>query len=196
MPLPPEPSPHAESLPRTLIPVFSREQIAAAVQALARRISKEYAGRDLLLVAVLKGSFIFLADLVRALTIPAEVDFVRLASYGAGTTSSGGVQITKDLETTIEGRDVIVVEDIVDTGQTLRFLLDLLRLRHPRSLTVCALVDKPSRRAVEVPVDYVGFPEASGFLVGYGLDLNERYRLLPAIYRIEGAPPLPDQSAG
>ncbi|MBI3078552.1 MAG: hypoxanthine phosphoribosyltransferase [Deltaproteobacteria bacterium] len=183
-------------IPDTLIPAFSREQIAVAVETLARRISADYAGRDLLLVGVLKGSFMFLADLVRALTIPAEVDFVRLASYGAGIASSGAVQITKDLETTIEGRDVIVVEDIVDTGQTLRFLLDLLRLRHPPSLKVCALVDKPGRRAVEVPVDYVGFPEASGFLVGYGLDLNERYRLLPAIYRIEGAPSLPDQSAG
>ena len=151
------------------------------VRELAGEISRDYAGRDVLIVGVLKGAFIFMADLIRRLSIPCSVDFIGLASYHDGSFSSGNVRITKDLETPIPGRDVLIVEDIVDTGITLSLLLELLRKRGPASLGVCALLDKEARRRVPFSADYVGFTIPDRFVVGYGLDYNEKYRFLPDI---------------
>jgi hypoxanthine phosphoribosyltransferase len=162
--------------------LFSRAEIARRVAELGERIGRDYTGGDVVMVGVLKGVFIFMADLVRALPFPVEVDFVRLCSYGAGTTTSGEVNITKDVEMSLEGRDVIIVEDIVDTGLTLHFLKQHLASHQPRSLKICCLIDKRERREVEVPLDYVGFPVEKGFLVGYGLDCGEQSRTLPEIY--------------
>jgi len=134
---------------------------------------------------VLKGSFVFLSDLIRAVDIPLEIDFVRLSSYGAGTKSSGKVRVMQGLKTAIKGRHVLVIEDIVDTGLTISFLLDYLRRRRPASLKLCALFDKPSRRKVQVPVDYLGFSIEDYFVVGYGLDLDERFRYLPDLCVLE-----------
>ena len=165
--------------------LYPREEIAARVKALANDIDRDYAGRELLLVGILKGSFLFIADLARAVTTPANVDFVRIASYGSETRSSGIVEIRKDLEMPIRGRHVLIVEDIVDSGFTLEALCNLLLLREPASLRVCTLVDKRSQRATEVPVDYVGFTLERGFIVGYGLDFDERFRGLPDIYLVQ-----------
>lgn len=165
--------------------LYPRAEIAARVAALAAEIDRDYAGRDLLLVGVLKGSFLFVADLARAVSTPTAVDFVRIASYGSETRSSGIVEIRKDLEMPIRGRHVLVVEDIVDSGYTLETLCNLLLLREPASLRVCALIDKRAQRATEVPVDYVGFTLDKGFVVGYGLDYDERFRGLPDIYLIQ-----------
>ena len=164
--------------------LYPRAEIAARVAALAEAIDRDYAGRELLLVGVLKGSFLFVADLARAVSTPAAVDFVRIASYGSETRSSGIVEIRKDLEAPIRGRQVLIVEDIVDSGYTLETLCNLLLLREPASLRVCALIDKQAQRATEVPVDYVGFTLDEGFVVGYGLDYDERFRGLPDIYLI------------
>jgi hypoxanthine phosphoribosyltransferase len=157
-------------------------EIAARVEALARAIDRDYAGRELLLVGILKGSFLFIADLARAMHTPACIDFVRIASYGSETRSSGIVEIRKDLELPIRGRHVLIVEDIVDSGYTLEALCNRLLLREPASLRVCALIDKRAQRATEVPVDYVGFTLDKGFVVGYGLDFDERFRGLADIY--------------
>ncbi len=170
--------------PHRLVLKISDEKIQNRVQELAVHISQDYQGKDLLLVGVLKGAFIFLADLVRHLEIPAEVDFIRIASYGASTESSGGVSLSKDLECPIDGRDVLVVEDIVDTGVTMRWLIAHLKSRKPRTVKICALIDKYERRTVEVPVDYAGFRIPSGFVVGYGLDFAEKYRGLRGIYEV------------
>jgi len=164
---------------------ISREAIARRVAELADSISRDYAGRDLVMLGVLKGVFIFLADLVRALEFPVEVDFVRLYSYGRGTTSAGEIHITKDVELPVKDRDVLIVEDIVDTGLTMDFLLHHLASHRPRSIKICCLIDKRERREVEVPLDYVGFVVEKGFLVGYGLDCGEKQRTLPEIYEIE-----------
>jgi len=164
--------------------IISREAIASRVRELATQISRDYADKNPLLVGILKGAFIFLADLTRALDFPVQVDFVRLRSYGAGTKTSGEVHITKDVETPIEGRHVLVVEDIVDAGLTLDFLLGYLASYQPASLKICCLIDKQERRQVEVPLDYVGFTIEKGFLVGYGLDSGEKFRTLPDIYEI------------
>jgi hypoxanthine phosphoribosyltransferase len=164
--------------------IISREAIAARVQELAALISRDYAGKEPVLVGILKGAFIFLADLVRALDFPVQVDFVRLRSYGAGTRTSGEVHISKDLELPIAGRHVLVVEDIVDAGLTLDFLRGHLAGCNPASVKICCLIDKKERRQVEVPIDYVGFPLAKGFLVGYGLDSGEKFRTLPDVYEI------------
>jgi len=161
--------------------LFPRTVIERRVRELAGEITRDYAGREILIVGVLKGAFVFMADLVRALGIPCSVDFVRLASYGAGSASSGHVSITKDLETPIEGRDVLIVEDIVDTGITLSRLLEVLRGRRPASLRVCVFLDKLARRRVPFAADYVGFTISDGFVVGYGLDYNEKYRFLPDV---------------
>jgi len=158
------------------------------VGRLASEISTDYRGKRPLLIGVLKGAFVFLADLIRHLTIPVEVDFVRLSSYGSGMVSSGRIRVTKELESEIEGRDVLIVEDIVDTGLSLRYLVDDLRSRRPATLRICTLVDKKARRQVEVEVDYVGFEIEEGFIVGYGIDYDERYRELPAIYVVEKSP--------
>ncbi len=165
--------------------VIPRQAIAKRVEELAAEISRDYAGRDLVLVGVLKGAFIFLADLVRSLTIPAVVDFVRLRSYGSGTSPTSEVHVTKDVEEPLQGRDVLIVEDIMDLGFTLDFLRQHLLAQSPASVKICCLVDKRERREVEVPLDYVGFVVERGFLVGYGLDCAEQNRNLPEIFAVE-----------
>jgi hypoxanthine phosphoribosyltransferase len=165
--------------------LISQAEIARRVTELAEMIRRDYAGRELVMVGVLKGAFIFLADLVRALPFPVEVDFVRLCSYGAGTTSSGEVHITKDVELPLKDRDVLIVEDIIDVGLTLDFLRHYLLSHRPRSLKICCLIDKQERREVDVPLDYVGFTVEKGFLVGYGLDCGEQSRNLPEIFVLE-----------
>ena len=165
--------------------LFSKKEIAETVARLAQEISTDYTDKRVVLIGVLKGAFIFLADLVRQLTIPAEIEFVRIASYGAHKESSGEITIKKDVETSLEGKDVLVIEDIVDTGLSLVFLLDHLRAHNPSSLKVCALVDKKSRREIEVQVDYAGFSMDEGFIVGYGIDFNEGYRALPEIFVVD-----------
>lgn len=169
-----------------LVLLYSREEIAGRVRELAATINAQYADRDLVLVGILRGAFVFLADLIRHLTIPAAVDFIGAASYGSRAETSGQVRITKDLQIPIRGRDVLLVEDIEDTGITLRAILDHLAPQRPRSLRVCTLIDKTERRLVDVKVDYVGFEIPRGFIVGYGIDYAERFRHLPDIYRIEG----------
>jgi hypoxanthine phosphoribosyltransferase len=156
------------------------------VRAMAADISRDYAGRDLLLIGVLKGAFLFLADLMRGLTVPCEVDFMAVASYGSSTESSGVVRIIKDLDVPLEGRDVLIVEDIVDSGLTLQYLLRTLRGRGPASLEVCALLTKPARRRVDLPVRYTGFEIPDEFVIGYGLDFAERYRNLPYVAVLTG----------
>ena len=147
----------------------------------ASEISRDYAGRDLLLVGVLKGAVFFMADLMRELTIPCEIDFMAISSYGAGTDSSGVVRILKDLDLNISGRNVLVVEDIIDSGLTLSYLVRSLTARKPASVDVCALLTKPERREVDVPVRYIGFEIPNEFVIGYGLDYAERYRNLPHV---------------
>jgi hypoxanthine phosphoribosyltransferase len=151
------------------------------VSELGEEISHDYTGRDLLLVGVLKGAVFFMSDLMRRLTIPCEIDFMAISSYGAGTDSSGVVRILKDLDINIEGRDVLVVEDIIDSGLTLSYLMRNLEARQPASLEICALLTKPGRREIDVPVRYVGFEIPDRFVVGYGLDFAERYRNLPYV---------------
>jgi hypoxanthine phosphoribosyltransferase len=165
--------------------LVGEDEIRKRVARLAGQISRDFAGRKVLLVGILKGAFIFMADLARKMTIPAEMDFVRLASYGRGTVSSGKVRITKDLETPVKGKDVLIVEDIVDTGITLQYLSRRLKARRPRSLKTVTLLDKPSRRKVRFQADYVGFAIEDQFVVGYGLDWNEKFRNLPGIYVIK-----------
>ena len=161
--------------------LFSEEQLAQRVAEIAAQIDKDYAGKEPLLVSVLRGSFVFMADLVRQITVPCTVDFMAVSSYGSGTTSSGEVKIVKDLSETIEGKDVIVVEDILDSGNTLSYLLKLLEARRPASIRLCTLLDKPERRTKPVEVQYSGFTIPDEFVVGYGLDYDERYRNLPYI---------------
>ncbi len=175
--------------PTALKPLYRRTEISGRVAELARQIDRDYAGRELLLVGILKGSFLFIADLARALQTPTQIDFVRIASYGSETRSSGIVEIRKDLEMPIRGRHVLIVEDIVDSGFTLEALCNQLLLRNPASLRVCTLVDKRAQRATDVPVDYVGFTLDCGFIVGYGLDHDERYRGLPDIYLLNETSP-------
>jgi len=169
-----------------LVLLYSRDQIAQRVKELAERISADYAGSDLLLIGILRGAFVFLADLVRQLTIPVQVDFIGAASYGGRTQTSGQVTITKELQTPVSGRDLLLVEDIEDTGVTLEAIQRKLKELDPRSIKVCTLIDKRERRLVDVPLDYVGFEISGGFIVGYGVDYAEKYRYLPDIYRIEG----------
>jgi hypoxanthine phosphoribosyltransferase len=159
--------------------LLSEEAIQARVKELGRQISADYAGRQLTLVSVLKGSLPFMADLMRALTIPVRIDLMEVSSYGgASTESSGLVRILKDLSASIEGDEVLIVEDIIDTGLTLNYLVRYLRGKNPRSLRICTLLDKPARRLVEIPVDYIGFTIPDQFVVGYGLDYGELYRNL------------------
>jgi hypoxanthine phosphoribosyltransferase len=161
--------------------LIEEEAVAARVAELGVEISDDYAGRDLLLVGVLKGAVFFMADLMRQLSIPCEVDFMAISSYGASTDSSGVVRILKDLDINIEGRDVLVVEDIIDSGLTLSYLMRNLESREPATLEICALLTKPDRREIEVPVRYVGFEIPNRFVIGYGLDFGERYRNLPYV---------------
>jgi hypoxanthine phosphoribosyltransferase len=169
------------------VTMLSAEQIAARVRDLGAAITRDYAQRNLVMVCVLKGSFVFAADLTRAVDLPLRVDFLGVRSYGEGTESSGVVQITQDLSRPIEGEDVLLVEDIVDTGLTVAHLIALLRTRGPSSVKVCALLRKPSRARVDVAIDYVGFSIDDRFVVGYGLDFAERYRNLPYIGVVEQA---------
>jgi hypoxanthine phosphoribosyltransferase len=155
------------------------------VAAIGAQINEDYAESDLLLVGILKGAIFFLADLMRTIDIPCEVDFMAVASYGSATDSSGVVRILKDLDAPIEGRDVLIVEDIVDSGLTLQYLLRNLGARNPRSLDVCALLTKPARRKVELPTKYVGFEIPNRFAIGYGLDHKERFRNLPYVAALE-----------
>jgi hypoxanthine phosphoribosyltransferase len=157
------------------------EDLARRVVELAEEISRDYEGKDLVLIGVLKGAVFFLSDLMRQLTVPCEVDFMAVASYGSATKSSGVVRILKDLDAVIEGRDVLIVEDIVDSGLTLQYLLRNLAGRNPRSLEVCALLIKPERRKVDLHTRYVGFEIPNEFAIGYGLDHDERYRNLPYV---------------
>lgn len=161
--------------------LFSEEQLKARVREIAGQIDRDFAGKEPMLISVLRGSFIFMADLMRSITLPCTVDFMAVSSYGAGTTSSGQVKITKDLSESIEGRDIIVVEDILDSGNTLSYLLQLLQARSPASVRLCTLLDKPSRRTKEVELHYSGFTIPDYFVVGYGLDYAEKYRNLPYI---------------
>jgi hypoxanthine phosphoribosyltransferase len=170
--------------PYHLVERVPRDELAATLDGLAARINQDYKGKSLVLIGILKGAFIFMADLARRLAPPVTMDFVRLASYGDDTRTSGQVKITKDIELSIEGRDVLIVEDIVDTGITLKWYLEHLEPYKPRSVRICALIDKYERREVELALDYVGISVQSGFLVGYGLDFSERHRNLPAIYEV------------
>jgi hypoxanthine phosphoribosyltransferase len=165
--------------------LISRDEIAKAVDRLAREIKRDYQGKQPLLIGVLKGSFMFMADLIRQLDLPLELDFVRLSSYGAARESSGKVRVIQGVKTPIKGRDILVVEDIVDTGITTSFLLDYLKKKKPASLKLCALTDKPSRHKVPVSIDYLGFTVPDKFIVGYGLDFDQRFRNLPDIYTLE-----------
>jgi len=165
--------------------MISSETIAARVKELGAQITQDYKDRPLVLVCVLKGSFVFAADLARAIDLPLRVDFLGVRSYGEGTESSGVVQITQDLSRPIADEDVLLVEDIVDTGLTIAHLMDLFRTRQPRSVKVCSLLHKPARARVEVKVDYLGFTIEDKFVVGYGLDFAERYRNMPFIGIVE-----------
>lgn len=165
--------------------LFRRQEIAATVSKLAAEIRQDYEEKCPLLIGVLKGSFIFMADLVRRLDFPLEVEFIRLSSYGRGKESSGKVKVVQGLRSRVRGRHVLVIEDIVDSGLTIAFLLDYLRKKSPASLKLCALTDKPSRRQTPVTIDYLGFTVPDKFLVGYGLDWDEKFRNLPDICVIE-----------
>ena len=161
--------------------LFTQEQVAGRIRELAQQISRDYAGKAPLVVGILRGSFIFMADLVRQLALPVNLDFMSVSSYGAGTVSSGQVNIHLDLQEDIAGRDVLLVEDILDTGNTLSKLVAELQQRRPASLKLCVLLDKPDRRTRPIQADYVGFTIPNEFVVGYGLDYNEQYRNLPFI---------------
>ena len=167
-----------------LYPLLSREQIESIVRDLADRISKDYDQREVVLVCILKGAFMFLSDLVRHLRMPLQIDFVRLASYGSEMKSTGKIEITKDIETPLEGKDVLIIEDIIDSGRTLLFLKERISLANPRSVKICALLDKKARREVEIDGDYIGKEIEDVFIVGYGIDFNEAYRNLPEIYYV------------
>jgi len=165
--------------------LFTSKEIEAKVKTLAGEIRRDYQDKHPLLIGVLKGSFMFMADIIRLLDFPLEVEFISLSSYGGGRKSSGKVRVVQGLRSPIKGRDVLVIEDIVDTGLTISFLLDYLRKKMPASLTLCALTDKPSRRQTPVTIDYLGFTVPNKFIVGYGLDWDEKFRYLPNICFIE-----------
>lgn len=161
--------------------LFTEEELKSRVAELGRQITEDYAGRTPVIISILRGSYIFMADLTRQIDLPCTVDFMAVSSYGSGTSSSGQVRIIKDLSESIEGRDVLVVEDILDSGNTLSYLVEILKARHAASIKLCTLLDKPSRRTKPIQADYVGFPVEDLFVVGYGLDYAERYRNLPYI---------------
>ncbi len=175
---------------------ISEEEIQQRMDQIAQRISADYQGREVVVVGVLKGAFIFMADLIRKLTIPVTIDFVRVASYGSSTVSSGSISMKLPIGTDVAGKHVLLVEDIVDTGTTIQYLIDYLKSLHAASVSVCALIDKSERREVPVSIDYVCLNVSKGFLVGYGLDHAERYRHLPAIYEVidSGSTDLPSNA--
>jgi len=166
--------------------LYTRDEIAATVKRLAAEIRQDYQDKHPLLLGVLKGSFMFMADLIRLLDFPLEVEFITISSYGRAMESSGKIKVVQGLRAEVRGRDVVVIEDIVDTGLAISFLLDYLRKKKPASLRLCALTDKPSRRQVPVTIDYLGFTVPNKFIVGYGIDWNEKFRYLPDICTIEG----------
>ncbi len=168
-----------------LIPVLNKEEIVKIVGDIADRISSDYQGRELILIGVLKGAFIFLSDLIRHLTLPVKIDFVGLSSYGAKTSSSENIRLTKEVEIDVKDKDVLVVEDIVDTGLSLIYLIDYLKGRGSKTVKICCLLDKRERRKADIKIDYVGRIIEEGFLVGYGLDHSERFRNLPGVYRLK-----------
>ncbi|MGE5390163.1 MAG: hypoxanthine phosphoribosyltransferase [Deltaproteobacteria bacterium] len=161
--------------------LYNREQIQEKVADIGHQISGDYRGHELLVVGILKGAFVFMADLIREIDVPMEIDFMDVSSYGLSTSSSGEVRIEKDLEYSIKGRDVLIVEDIIDTGLTLKFIYENLKTRNPKSIRIACLLDKPSRRKAEIFPDYVGFSIPDKFVVGYGLDYAEQYRHYPAV---------------
>jgi hypoxanthine phosphoribosyltransferase len=166
--------------------LYTKDTILRRVADLADQISHDYPSGNVLLIGVLKGAFVFLADLIRAMSVPLSIDFVLLSSYGSATTSSGKIEILKNMETSATGKDIVIVEDIIDTGLTMAFLKKEILKRQPHSLKVCALLDKRFRRQIDMDADYVGIPmEKDYFVVGYGLDFSERFRHLPEIYYIE-----------
>jgi hypoxanthine phosphoribosyltransferase len=161
--------------------LFTREQIETRAAEIGRRISEDFAGEEVLLVGILRGAVMWLSEVSKSITIDTEMDFMAVSSYGDSTKSSGVVKINKDLESSIEGKNVIIIEDIVDTGVTLNYLVDYLRSKHPKTLSICTLLDKPTRRKEPVHVDYPGFEVADVFIIGYGLDVAQKYRNLPYI---------------
>lgn len=162
--------------------LVTEEQLRAKVAELGARISRDYAGKDLLLVSILKGAVVFMADLMRAVTIPCSIDFMVVSSYGGTNTQSTGlVKIVKDLDADLSGREVLIVEDVLDTGVTLSNLVPMLKMRHPNSVRICAILDKPARRKTDIRADYTGFEVPDAFVVGYGLDYDEKYRNLPYV---------------
>lgn len=164
--------------------IVSKEAIQAKVKELGQRISEDYKGEELMVLGVLKGSFIFLADLVREISIPLTVDFISVSSYGASTKSSGIVKILKDIDTSIAGKHLLIVEDLIDTGLTLSHLKKLLQVRGPKSIKVCTILDKPSKRVMPLIAEYPGIEIPDKFVVGYGLDYAEKYRNLPEVYEL------------
>lgn len=173
-----ERSPMMEDIQEVL---FTERQIAVMVERIGQEISRDYRDKNLLLVSVLKGSVVFMADLMRSIHIPARIDFMATSSYGSGTKTSGVVKIIKDLDLNLEGYDIVLVEDILDSGKTLSYLIELLQGRNPRSLKICTLFDKPERREAQVEAQYVGSVIPDAFIVGYGLDYDEKYRNLPFV---------------
>lgn len=161
--------------------LLTEQELAAKVNELGSQISQDYKGKNLMMVSVLKGSVVFMADLMRAITVPCEIDFMSVSSYGGGTKTSGVVKIMKDLDINLEGRDLLIVEDILDSGLTLSYIKSLLLERKPNSIKLCTLLDKPERRKADIKADYIGFAVPDEFVVGYGLDYNEKYRNLPYI---------------
>lgn len=176
-------SPTQEILPAGEV-LISAEELQQKVAEIGAQVSRDYAGKDLVMVGVLRGAVVFIADLLRSLTVPCEIDFMAVSSYGSSRDSSGVVRILKDLDDPITGRDVLIVEDIVDSGLTLNYLMRNLRARDPASLEVCALLTKPDRRRVDVPIRYTGFEIPNEFVVGYGLDFAQRYRNLDHVARL------------
>jgi len=165
--------------------LLTKEEIEKQVARLAQEISRDYQGKYPLLLGILKGSFVFMADIIRLLEIPVEIDFVRLSSYGSSRVTSAKIKVVQGLHTPVKGRDVLVIEDIVDTGLTVGYFLDYLRKKRASSLKLCTLFNKPSRRIIPIPIDYLGLTIPNRFVVGYGLDYNERFRNLPDLYFVD-----------
>ncbi|SCP99583.1 hypoxanthine phosphoribosyltransferase [Anaerobium acetethylicum] len=161
--------------------LVTEEEVDRKIEEIGRKISEDYAGKEVHLICVLKGGVFFMCELAKRITVPVSMDFMSISSYGNATESSGVVRITKDLDDSLEGKEVIIVEDIIDSGRTLSYLVDILQKRNPKSITLCTLLDKPERRVVEVDVQYVGFCIPDEFVVGYGLDYQQKYRNLPYI---------------
>ena len=170
----------------TIKVLISEADVDARIEELGKKISEDYAGKSVHLICILKGSVFFMCELAKRITVPVTMDFMSVSSYGDGTSSSGIVKIAKDLDETLEGKDVIIIEDIIDSGRTLYYLMDVLNARKPKSMKLCTLLDKPDRRVKDVQVDYVGFAIPDEFVVGYGLDYAQKYRNLPYIGIVEG----------